>query len=99
MHSCRVSLHSNIKKHVLAVRRTMSLFGYRMRTLSARNVSELSNTQLERILLPLSFNAVNRVLYRCHAEEVDDGKDFGVYDLPGHGGLTYCGLQGTYMYE
>lgn len=89
-----MNLHSNVKKHVLAVRQTMSLFGYRMRTLSARNVSDLSSTELEQILMTLTFNDLNRVLYRSDAEEKDDGQGFGSYDVPGHGALPYCGLQG-----
>ena len=38
---------------------------------------------------------LNFILYRCDAEERDfsDGQD-GVYDVPGHGPLTYAGLQG-----
>ena len=92
-----MSLHTNVKKHVLAVRQTMALFGYRMRTFSARNVSEMSNSEFERILLPMSFNDINRVIYRSDAEEKDDGKGFGAYDVPANGPLPYCGLQGKVL--
>lgn len=42
-----------------------------------------------------SLADLNFLLYRCDAEERDtsDGKD-GVYNIPGHGGLVYAGLEG-----
>ena len=93
--SNRVTLHHAYKKPILRVRQVMAQFGYRMRTLSARNVSQMSNTTLEKVLTALDFNELHRVLYRCDAEEKDDGQGFGAYDIPGHGPLPYCGLQGN----
>ncbi|KAJ1663511.1 bifunctional 4-alpha-glucanotransferase/amylo-alpha-1,6-glucosidase [Coemansia sp. RSA 1813] len=45
----------------------------------------------------LSLGALNVALYRCDAEERDTVGD-GVYDVPGLGALTYCGLQGWYTH-
>ena len=42
----------------------------------------------------LDLSALNHALYRCDAEEKDDGNGFGVYDIPGSGPFTYCGLKG-----
>ena len=43
----------------------------------------------------LSLVELNYVLYRSDAEDRDltDGK-YGVYEVPGHGRLVYCGLEG-----
>ena len=83
-----------MKQDVLAIRQTLSQFGYRMRTLSARHVSELSTTELENLIIKLSQNDINRVLFRCDAEERDDGKGFGTYNIPGYGDMPFCGLHG-----
>ncbi|KAJ3074514.1 hypothetical protein HDU98_011104 [Podochytrium sp. JEL0797] len=41
----------------------------------------------------LDAEDVNVVMYRCGDEEADSIGD-GVYEIPGHGKLPYCGLQG-----
>ncbi|KAJ1655342.1 bifunctional 4-alpha-glucanotransferase/amylo-alpha-1,6-glucosidase [Dispira simplex] len=38
--------------------------------------------------------ALNTVLYRCEEEERDIKAENGVYNVPHHGSLPYCGLQG-----
>lgn len=91
----RVSLNTEVKQAVLSIRNCLSQFGYRMHTYSGRNLKEFSSTELEAILTRLSLNDLNRVLYRCDAEEHDDGLGFGAYHVPGHGYLPYCGLQGA----
>ena len=42
----------------------------------------------------LSLVDLNYVLYRCDNEEQVDSPGNGVYNIPGYGPLTYCGLQG-----
>ncbi|XP_065187406.1 glycogen debranching enzyme-like isoform X3 [Sycon ciliatum] len=43
----------------------------------------------------LSLTDLNTLLYRCDAEEQDDGNGSGVYHVPGHSPFKYCGLQGV----
>ena len=90
----RISLHANLKAHVMALRSCLTQFGYRMRTYSGRGIQEISGTEIENIATRLTLNDLNRVLYRCDAEEKDDGLGLGVYDIPKYGALPYCGLQG-----
>ncbi|KAK7868484.1 hypothetical protein R5R35_001895 [Gryllus longicercus] len=49
---------------------------------------------LGNVVTHLTLANLNRALYRCDAEERDEGKGFGAYDIPGFGPLVYCGLQG-----
>jgi len=90
----RVSLSSPIKSALIAVRRLLSQFGYRMKTFSARRMSVIQGAQLESYITSLSLNDLNRILFRCDGEERDDGKNFGAYNLAFYGDLKYCGLQG-----
>lgn len=46
----------------------------------------------------LSLTALSHVLYRCDAEERDDGNGMAVYDVPRHGPFKYSGLQGMATY-
>ena len=87
-------MHSSIKNTILKVRQILSTFGYRVATYSGRNLSEVSNNELETIVTKLSLTDLNRVLYRSDPEERDDHKGFGTYNIPGYGNLVYCGLQG-----
>lgn len=41
----------------------------------------------------MTLQSYNRILFRCHEEEVDECGT-GVYQIPGYGSLVYCGLQG-----
>ena len=91
----RVSLNTTVKQAILSIRNCLSQFGYRMHTYSGRNLKQFSSTELEAILTRLSLNDLNRVLYRCDAEERDDGKGFSTYNVPNFGYLPYCGLQGN----
>ncbi|ESO09331.1 hypothetical protein HELRODRAFT_109597 [Helobdella robusta] len=82
-----------VRPAFMKTRQILSGFGYQMKTLSSRKVS-LTASPLEVILQEMSLNDLNRVLFRSDAEERDDGKGFGAYDIPRFGRLTYCGLQG-----
>jgi hypothetical protein len=83
-----------MKEKVLKLRQTLSLFGYRMPTLSARKLSDISSTEIEGIAASLSLADITRVLFRCHDEEQAEDSHSGVYDIPEHGRLVYCGLAG-----
>lgn len=50
--------------------------------------------QLSEITNQLDLLDLNYALYRCDAEERDDGHGGGCYVVPGAGALVYCGLQG-----
>lgn len=50
--------------------------------------------ELVNAITPLSLVDLNYVLYRCDSEEQVDCPGNGVYNIPGYGSLTYCGIQG-----
>lgn len=53
------------------------------------------NVRLPHLFASLTLADFNSLLYCCEAEERShSGGKRGVYDLPGHGTLTYAGLQG-----
>lgn len=92
----QVSLEKDASKAISVIRQCMSQFGYRMRSLSGRNLNELcGGNELETIVANLSLEDISRVMYRVDAEERDDGHGGGGYDVPGHGVLPYCGLEGV----
>ena len=93
----RVTLKSTSRKALSDLRSCISQFGYRVRTLSGNSPSMSPSTNFHAIAGSLSLADMNRVLYRCDAEERDDGKGSGAYDIPGNGPLVYCGLQGEYI--
>lgn len=63
------------------------------------SIFELSNatqgcSDIERIIGALTFDELNILLFRCSNEEKGEQIDSDAYDIPGHGPLVYCGLQG-----
>ena len=91
---CRVSLPAPVKSYLLNIRQTLTQFGYRMKTFSARSVAQITSGELEQTISELTLNDLNRILFRCDSEERDDGEGFGAYVLDNYGSLKYCGLQG-----
>lgn len=89
----RVSLDPAARSAILKIRTCLSQFGYRMRSYSG-NILQRQGHDFESILSRLTLTDLNRVLFRCDAEEKDDGKGGGVYNIPNYGNLLYCGLQG-----
>ncbi|XP_015914684.1 glycogen debranching enzyme [Parasteatoda tepidariorum] len=90
----RVSLDSESRAAILKIRSCASQFGYRMRTYSG-NILKRGTQDFESILSHLTLSDLNRILFRCDAEERDEGKGRNAYNLPGYGDLVYCGLQGV----
>lgn len=89
----RVAVNSATRGAVLQLRTALSQFGYRMRSYSGSRLM-VKGSDFRSIVQRMSLADINRVLYRCDAEERDDGKGFGSYNVPDHGNLVYCGLQG-----
>jgi len=87
----RLSLVPRAQSSVNKIRAVLSEFGYRTR------ISEVTthNNRLNEVLGNLTLSDLNRILYRCDAEERDEGRGGGAYDIPGYGPLPYCGLQGV----
>ena len=54
----------------------------------------LLRQRLNKACSSLDLLDLNYALYRCDAEERDDGEGGGAYEVPGAGQLVYCGLQG-----
>ena len=75
----------------------MAQFGYRVHTISGRSLQEITSNDLETIASKLTLNDINKILYRCEAEELNDMFGEGCYDIPGHGTMPYCGIQGMYF--
>ncbi|KAG0242510.1 family 13 glycoside hydrolase [Mortierella sp. GBAus27b] len=58
------------------------------------NVEELVKTIPDSVFGGVGWEELNVVLYRCDGEEQDVTPGNGVYNIPGHGSLVYCGLEG-----
>ncbi|KAF9940651.1 hypothetical protein BGZ67_007146 [Mortierella alpina] len=58
------------------------------------NIEELVKTIPDTVFRQLGWVELNIALYRCDGEEQDLTPGNGVYNIPNHGALVYCGLEG-----
>ena len=85
--TCRVSL---VPQAGSAVKLIRSFIGRSVESAEGRGLQQ----RLSDIANQLNLLDLNYSLYRCDAEERDDGHGGGCYVVPGAGALVYCGLQG-----
>lgn len=90
----RVSLSSSSKNAILKLRTKLATFGLRVRSVSVGQLRTPTTDQLGTIISNLTLADLNRVLFRCASEEMDEGFGGGPYNVPNFGELPYCGLQG-----
>jgi hypothetical protein len=55
-------------------------------------------SECDSIFEALNLADMNRILYRCDAEERADGLGGGVYDIPNYAPFVYCGIQGLWLH-
>lgn len=59
------------------------------------NLEGLCSSGAQEVFECLNLVELNCVLYRSDAEERDlTNGEYGAYEVPGHGRLVYCGLEG-----
>ncbi|XP_061746464.1 glycogen debranching enzyme [Nerophis ophidion] len=90
----RVSLDPKAQKLVGAIRYILSQFSlkYRKGSIADENPPEVLKMPLAQLMSKLSLADMNVLLFRCDAEEQEDGG--GCYDIPGWMAFKYAGLQG-----
>lgn len=93
----RCVLVEKAKNSILEIRRGLGQFGYMMRSYSGNTMFDESfdTSNFRAIMSKMTLADLNRCLFRIDSEEKSDGYDFGVYDIPGSGPMTYCGLRGN----
>ena len=91
---CRVSLLPEAMLATAKLRAFLDLPCPAKDTATAQREGRTLMGKLVHAVPKLTLNSFNYVLYRCDAEERDDGKGGGVYNIPGYGSLVYCGIQG-----
>ncbi|KAI7792667.1 putative glycogen debranching enzyme-like, partial [Triplophysa rosa] len=90
----RVSLDPNSQNMVGFLRTQLSQFNriYKSGSLSDSNVPGILKIALEFLMSKLTLAELNVLLFRCEAEEQEDGS--GCYNIPSWMPLKYGGLQG-----
>ncbi|XDV47734.1 hypothetical protein PO909_017297 [Leuciscus waleckii] len=90
----RVSLDPNSQKMVGYLRTQLSQFNrlYKSGSLTDSNVPGILKVALEFLISKLTLAELNVLLFRCDAEEQEDGG--GCYNIPSWMPLKYGGLQG-----
>ncbi|XP_071756275.1 glycogen debranching enzyme-like [Centroberyx gerrardi] len=90
----RVSLDPRSQELLGALRRHLIQFSpqYQTGSLADNNTPAILTMPLETIMSKLTLADMNMLLYRCDAEEKEDGG--GCYDIPSWLPLKYGGLQG-----
>ncbi len=93
----RVSLTSEAQSAVVHLRSLLTGLALPILPSTATSPTVPTSANLEDLQLALSSMTLvdlNMALYRCHEEEVEDGRP-GSYVIPGSGPFNYCGLQGV----
>ncbi|KAK5606319.1 hypothetical protein CRENBAI_023544 [Crenichthys baileyi] len=90
----RVSLDPKAQKLVGVLRFYLSQFSpkYRRGSVPDENPPEVLQKPLAQLVSKLTLADMNILLFRCEAEEQEDGG--GCYSIPGWESLKYAGLQG-----
>ncbi|XP_068196726.1 glycogen debranching enzyme isoform X1 [Antennarius striatus] len=90
----RVNLDPKAQKMVGVLRYYLSQFSpkYRRGSVAEENPPEALRKPLAQLMSKLTLADLNTLLYRCDAEEQEDGG--GCYSIPGWEALKYAGLQG-----
>ena len=96
----RCVLPSKSHHAILEIRRGIGQFGYLMRSYSGRSLFDetVDQSSFRTIVSKLSLADMNRIFFRCKAEEESEGNGFSTYNVPGFGDMVYCGLRGMLIF-
>lgn len=94
MIAIRVSLAPPAQTAVVRLRSLLTGLALPIRASSSPPGAVATWDELERAVNSMTLPDLNIALYRCHQEEVEDGRP-GVYVIPNFGPLIYCGFQGV----
>ena len=86
---------------ILEIRRGIGQFGYLMRSYSGRSLFDenVDQSNFRTIVSNLTLADLNRIFFRCKAEEESEGHGYSAYNIPGFGDMVYCGLRGTEKFK
>uniref|UniRef100_A0A915IDV4 4-alpha-glucanotransferase n=1 Tax=Romanomermis culicivorax TaxID=13658 RepID=A0A915IDV4_ROMCU len=95
----KVSMFSESRAAIRDLRQFLNEFGYRLRSHSidgaqAKEKLSAGGTNFGAIMSKMSLQDLNRVLFRSHEEEADEGKGGGAFYVQNIGNFVYCGLAG-----